>query len=712
MFWGRWIEQSLFRQGRRLFCWVPVAMGAGIAAYFALLSEPSFLFKCVVAIMAFGGVVVCVLARPRFPYALTARALGIALVSVSVGFLDVAVQAQRQPPIMRLPQQAVWVEGQIQHVERLPPREYVEDKDPRYRVVLRHVRLESVEGVEALPLKRVIRITLKKGEKTLPISGEAIRLRALLRQPSMPSWPYGRDLQREDWFNGLAGSGMALSFFQVITLGQGVFWGHWREVLAARILRELPGQNGAIAATLLCGETGALSSQTRRDFSASGLAHLLAVAGLHLGFVMGACYFVLRRGLAFSEKASLFWSCREIAVIGSLLCGGIYIWLTGEHLPGLRALGMASYGVLALLFGRRVLSLRALALVALGMELWCPAVILDVSFQMSFAAVLVLIVGYDFLCPYLEKLRQKSLVWERWGVPFLMLGLTSLLAGMATLPISMAHFGAFQPWFVVANLVAVPITGMWVMPMGLLSLILSPFGLDTAALWAMSWGIKVIRLTARMMAHAPWASCAVPSWPGWGVFLVMVGLTMVCLWQGKGRWMGGVILSVGVGVAWIVPRPVLLLAPDAQAIALHIEGNWFIGAPKADVFIRNAWQQDMGIKAHMLSEICPTGLCRLSLSRQTVLIDWGAHDEKIMRGDESLCRDVMLVVSREDRRALCQTAQHLNGAMARKEGAWAVYGQYDGHFSLISDQTARGARLWVPHMGYVDVINLPMAKEE
>lgn len=213
----------------------------------------------------------------------------------------------------------------------------------------------------------------------------------MLRAPSPPSFPGGRDLQREAWFSGAAGSGYALGMLTPLNSRSSSRLEALRENIAARIEATLPGQTGAIAATLLAGETGRIDATTRQDFSASGLAHLLAVAGLHLGLVMAAVAVSVRALLTASERLALYWPCREIAALVGLAVGSSYVLLTGAHLPSVRALGMAVLVTLALLTGRRVLSMRSLAVIALAILLVSPVAVLDVSFQMSFAAVMGLI---------------------------------------------------------------------------------------------------------------------------------------------------------------------------------------------------------------------------------------------------------------------------------------------------------------------------------
>ena len=97
----------------------------------------------------------------------------------------------------------------------------------------------------------------------------------------------------------------------------------------------------------------------------------------------------------------------------------------------------------------------------------------------------------------LSGLRGAGHACARHGA---MLVLTSLLAGTATLPVVMAHFGVVQPFFVLANLLAVPLMGVWIMPLGLLALLAMPFHADAPFLHMMNAGVCGVLWLAHKVA--------------------------------------------------------------------------------------------------------------------------------------------------------------------------------------------------------------------
>ena len=151
----------------------------------------------------------------------------------------------------------------------------------------------------------------------------------------------------------------------------------------------MPGETGAIAQILLTGIDANLSQENRHVFAVAGLAHLLAIAGLHLGTVMLIVGSTVRWLLLRSEYIALHWPVKMIALSIGWIAGCIYLLLTGFHLP-------ASLIVFALSMDRRSLSMHNLMLAALMILIFSPSSIMNVSFQMSMAAVMAIIAGYGW----------------------------------------------------------------------------------------------------------------------------------------------------------------------------------------------------------------------------------------------------------------------------------------------------------------------------
>jgi competence protein ComEC len=269
-----------------------------------------------------------------------------------------------------------------------------------------------------------------------------------------------------------------------------------------------------VAAALVTGSQGAIPPAEMAAMRDSGLAHLLSVSGLHMTIVMGLSFGLLRLLLALVPWVALRVPGKDCAALGALGAGAGYMLLTGAQVPMQRCLAMAALVTLALLAGRRALSMRVIAVAAAAVMLAAPAELLGPSFQMSIAAVLALIAGHEALRPRLAAFRAAGGWWRR---PVLVLGglvLTSVLAGAATMPFGLHHFGRLQLYGVAANALAVPLTSLLVMPSGMLALALMPLGLDAWPLAVMGLGVEIILGVATLVAGWPGAAPQLSPLPG------------------------------------------------------------------------------------------------------------------------------------------------------------------------------------------------------
>ncbi|NPD65393.1 ComEC/Rec2 family competence protein [Lichenicola cladoniae] len=698
------LQASLEADRDRLVLWLPMCVSIGILAYFGLTREPGLavgLSMTGVSLLLFAG------ARTR----VSTRAVAAALLAMSVGFLVSQATTRRMPPPADLPRKASLTIGRIDEIDLLA--------DGRRRVTLGAVTLATpaAGGEDPEPLAgRRLRIRLRDTDRTMLATGDLVRIRTLLHAPSPPDYPGGRDPQRDAFFSGLAGSGSALSPVVLLShRSDGGVWGsvrRLRETIAARIMVVLPGPRGAVAATLLTGLSSAIPQTDRDAFAASGLAHLLAVAGLHLGIVMGLTLLILRIVLAAWEWGSLRLPMRQIAALGALAAGCGYMVLTGLHLPGLRSLAMAGIAVLGLLVGRRAVSMRTLAIAAILLLLASPATLLDVGYQMSFAAVMALLAGYEALRPMMVRLHAQGLLgWRRRvGLHVFQLFFTSLVAGAASLPYAAFHFGRVQFYFVLANLVAVPLTAFWVLPQGLLSLLLMPFGLEWVTLRQMGAGIDLILWLAREVAAFPAASLAVPASPVWGLLTVTFGLLWLCLWRQRWRLLAAVPLAIGLASPWLVHAPDLLVSGDGRLIALHRGRTMLVEqASWADPITLSDWRRAWAITAAPVpfadaganpagDVVCNPAACIITIRRQSVLLlrDAGeTGDDAKPATEPDDCDGIALVVSSRPAHGTCHGIPRIDRFSVWRDGPEAVWLRAVG-IRVESARTYRGHRPWVP----------------
>ncbi len=678
------IEAMIAAEQGRFVLWLPVFMGAGVLLYFALRAEPP----------AWAGVAIAVPAGLGAWLGKTktwTRALLLPLAVGALGFALAQFATARAPPLEPLPFHAVVLSGTVAGVEVLPEGR---------RITIARARLDDRQ-----PLRRRVRVRLRANDRAEIGAGDEVSVRALLRAPSPPAYPGGWDLQRDAFFAGLAGYGFAIGPTEVLAHHPPSGLGGWlqglRETIARRFEAQLPGAKGAVAATLFTGSPSTIPESDREAFRASGLAHLLAVAGLHIGIIMGLAFGVTRIVLAAWEHAALHWPTKQIAAAAALLAGGAYMVLTGMHVPILRSFAMASLVTLGVMIGRRGVSLRGLAVAAVAMMLVEPEQVAGVSFQMSFSAVLALISGYEALQPVRRALRGDGSRWRRIALWILGLALTSLLAGGASAPFGAYHFGRVQIYFVVANMVAVPLTALWVMPAGVIGLALMPFGLERLALVPMGWGVQAILLVARAVAAWPASVVAVPHMPAWGLVLTSLGIAWLGIWRSWIRLAGIAVLALGLASSWLVRPPDLLVAADGRMIGLRTQaGMWIERVTGASNFTRAEWQQywaaadserlpaDGSVGGDQVGSCTPDScLLRPHPDAVAALL--------LRRTPPPDCGSAAVVVSLINAWRRCPEAALVDRITVLRQGAAAIWLE-PGGARIVTDRMVRGARPWVP----------------
>lgn len=233
------------------------------------------------------------------------------------------------------------------------------------------------------------------------------------------------------------------------------------------------GQTNALLRALLTGDRSLLPRETTAVFRQSGAAHILALSGLHLGII----YLVVRTVLAAAGNSpAARWVRAALAVA---LCGA-YTFITGWRPSTVRALIYIIAAELhSLLPGRRRSPLGTLCLAAMLQLIADPLLIRDTGFQLSYLAM----TGTALVFPRLRSWYPAGLRFDPLRRLWEMLSL-SISCQLFTAPLVWVRFKIFPRYFLVTNLVALPLTEV-LMICALMMLALGSVGLCPAFLPAL-----------------------------------------------------------------------------------------------------------------------------------------------------------------------------------------------------------------------------------
>lgn len=468
--------------------------------------------------------------------------------------------------------------------------EIVSELDSGRRVIVSAIT--PLEGTRTVPMRRA-RIVVGEGPDLAP--GDIIRGPIRFYEVPGPVVPGGFDTQFHSFFDGIGAYGSATGAVTLVTPGSTSSPEHVidsvRGAIAERITRALPQPSAGIAIALITGDQSGVTDEAREVMATAGLAHVLSVSGLHLTIVAGGVFVALRMLLSLFEGLGRFVSVKRVAAVCGIVAALLYFAISGGNVAALRATVMILLVFGAVVFGRRALTMRNVAIAGIFVVLSDPASVFRPSFQLSFAAVVALIGAWE-----LAKGREggeRNLVQQALGY-FAGIAVTSLVAGAATLPFSVYHFQQTSPLGVLGNLASLPLVGFVMMPAAVLGAIAMPFGFEGPFLNALGWSIDRMLDVAALVSSWSGAIDASPLLTPVALLLAFLALAWFAFWPGWLRLIGPVLLVPAVAIFALDRVPDVLIADTTQAVAMRVGSELAVVAGKPQSFAVDVWRETYG----------------------------------------------------------------------------------------------------------------------
>ncbi|MCI2426057.1 ComEC family competence protein [Candidatus Acetothermia bacterium] len=332
---------------------------------------------------------------------------------------------------------------------------------------------------------------------------------------------------------------------KIEVIGQGgnpiLRWGfRVRTKVYYAIERAFSPRNAGLVKSLLFGDRTGLPDEVEESFRRIGLMHLLAVSGLHLGILLAGLWFGLR---LMGIRAAITYPVVVIFVL-------LYLVIVGPRVSLLRAALMFSFlalgsvladtGIILRRWARSYQSLAAAAIVLIAVR---PTALLDVGFQLSFAATAAIIFIFDRDMGFSAAIRnQAAKLHKRFHIPEwicrypLELLLASAAAQLGVAPIIAYHFYQVHLIVLVANLLIIPLVtiALWGGMLFVVTISLPMISLPLAGALDVVLLTPIVAIVGRL-AQIPFAAITVPSSVGIWLGLGVIIMTTIYLWQ---RWRG------------------------------------------------------------------------------------------------------------------------------------------------------------------------------
>ncbi len=598
----------------RLAIWSPLFLVTGIWTYFAFSQEPPLTM-----------VVLALLIAVLIFWRLRSNKTLIILAIVLAGFGLAKLRSEWSGTfLLRAYVPETRLTGWISDIDR---------RGKSSRILI--VDVETVQGLppDEIPHSVRLRATVKP-EQELRI-GDHITLTASLSPLPRPAAPGAFDYGRQLYFLGIGAIGRAKGS---VTAEEGaVPWVYklrgifhdLRNAIGERVHAAIKGPLGSFAEALITGERASIPRSLNTSLQASGLFHILSISGLHMSLVAGGAFWAIRAALALVPKLALQYPIKKWAAAGAMLVGLLYMLLADSGAATERSFIMIAVVFFAVLVDRPAISLHNLAVAAIIILLMEPEQALSASFQMSFMAVMGLAAFFPAFEAFSARFGPQSsqTFAGRWTRRLAVLALasiaTSLIAGTLSSIPAAHHFGRLAPFAVISNALALPIVGLVVMPMAMLSVFLMPLGLEALPLKAMELGLAGVVTISDWVTSWPTAQSLWPLLPVHAAILLSFAAVLVCLSASRLRWLA--LPCMALAALFVTQqKPFLLFDERGANAALLTEVGYVPAIAKGASFSVGRWLQQAGDDAAVAEAAkregwsCKGGICNANVNSITI----------------------------------------------------------------------------------------------
>ncbi len=578
------IKELFLDEYERWVLWLPIFMCFGILIYNLEIVNPPNNLVLISTIILF----ICfILFRLKGYLALSVAVCPV--IALLAGYSASEYEVQRSKiEILSEPIEEVMVYGWIESISKL---------EKGHRLI---IKPNYIKGIAKESLPPLIRVKSNANEIPFQI-GDKVGFRANLFPLPKPYFPDGYDFGKQLYFEGIGATGYTISKIfpdkyqtekpEQNSLKQAIE--KLRNYMNIAIYKNLPPPYGALAAAMITGDQSAIPDDTIEAMRASGISHLLSISGVHIGLVAMIVFWWFRTIISLIPYIALRYNTKKIATFAAIMVTGFYTLISGLQIPAVRSFIMVCVVMTAILINRKAVSLRSVGLAVMVILLFEPHALFSASFHLSFAATICLVAYYEYLegrHAFVESTTLgKAISYVK--ISFM----TSLIAGLATMPLVIYHFNQIQTYSIISNMAVSLPTSIIVMPSVILTLFGFAIGLEGYFLKLLEFGLWMINQVAVFTASLPSASIFIATPSKIAIALTALSIFWMICWKGKIRYLAMIPLMFAVPNIFIAKPPLIISNGKVAMVRISDDKALFLNKGRGGDFLRDVWQRKMAV---------------------------------------------------------------------------------------------------------------------
>ncbi|MFQ3306873.1 MAG: competence protein ComEC [Candidatus Midichloriaceae bacterium] len=507
----------------------------------------------------------------------------------------------------------------------------IEIRENQKKLLLKNVKcLNCSDNVKFKKIKLVTRTKINNA-----IKNDTIKVEAVLMPPPSPILPGSFDYSRYAFFYDISAIGYAVGNINILKKGTNSelsILDYIKKTIYDSFYNNMEHKHASIANALFLGDTKKLDNKTYDDVRISGIAHLLAISGMHIALVAGISFFSSTLILSKFRNVFIVLNRKKFSAVITIFFSLFYLFISGSPISAQRAFIMTLIVMLGIIIDRETSPLRTLIFAAMVIMVITPETLLSASLQMSFSACLSLVYGFKLLNKFnILKFSHDYSTKKKISIYFFAITLSSLFATLGTSIFIIYHFQNFCTYGILTNLIAIPLTEFIIMPAGIIGIFLIPFNLDSIIYYVMEIAIEYLLVIAKFIASLPYSIIKINFVSDYFLLSYSIGFILLCTLEKKKKYYTIIPLCFCLYSAFSNKTPDIVISNNAKMVAVKDINDKKLYLIKGfnQRYAKRIWEQNLNLKkiekSHLKS-LCKNDVCRINDLKATIITNSDEFD--------------------------------------------------------------------------------------